>query len=263
LKKGCVSHFVVKNILKETLRMTKFMKHSLALSVLALTASSAQANMPTFNVGIGAGYNSSKVGIKKNYTLDNPTLAIGNTPKVAVEGPLGQIHLGANRLTNNGWLFGLQLSGSWAKIDGRDKAAAVEDYSLLYVPYSHRTSLKMKNAVQLDVRLGKKIGDFIPHLILGTSFAQWKASSVLVGQLPPPPVALKFSAPRSKRCAGLVLGAGVDYNLTERFFIRGEYQYTWYKKFTVKQNQNNQSQFNVEVKPRTNIAMLSVGWRFG
>jgi opacity protein-like surface antigen len=234
--------------------MSGMIKNTLVVSIVATTASLAQAKMPMFHVGGGVGYGFAKTGATRD--LKRPNIK-PMSQRIKTDGTIGQLNIGADYFADNGFYTGMQLSGFLSDISGSKKSSTLIAPGGAQMPLLNKRSIKMRNGVQLDARFGKKMGDFVPHLILGMAVAKWKASSVDVV----PRLNVNEKMPRSKNCFGFVLGGAVDYNLTDRFFVRGEYQYTWYKKLTI--NKPTQSPGQTTFKPRTSIAMLSVGWRFG
>ena len=234
--------------------MSSLIKTTLCVSVIATTASLAHAKMPMFHIGAGVGYSSAKTIFKRNLNIPNTK---NESKSIKTDGTLGQLNIGADYFADNGIYTGLQLSGFLSDISGSKQLKTPLVLGGRQALLANKNSIKMKKGFQLDARLGKKVCNFVPHLIVGMAVANWKATSTYAVQNTT--VNRKFS--HSKNCPGMVVGAGVDYNLTERFFVRAEYQYTWYKKLTI--HETNQNRSVTTFKPRTSLAMISAGWRFG
>jgi outer membrane immunogenic protein len=96
------------------------------------------------------------------------------------------------------------------------------------------------NYIALRGRAGLVLGNFLPYGFLGgaVGIANVSVTSAIAGFCEPGSTAIcsnfSFSAANGRNSAllyGATVGAGLDYAMTQHFFVRGEYEYTIFAPF--------------------------------
>jgi outer membrane immunogenic protein len=242
----------------ETMKQT--LKIGTALAVLALgTTGVAQANTHEsasssnafngFNIGLHGGY----VGQTAKFdvsTVVAPTQT--NSTDIGGQGFMGGLFLGWGHVFSNVHHFGIEASAKFANIEG--KKSTLEG---LLQTVDHR--VKQTQAHDLTLRYGPVVAQkVLPFIKLGVAYGKWKgetaANAVLSG------------GKKDNSQVGFIVGAGVEFALSSRFSMGGEYTYTHFKDFTYDALNNAAPAValrKIKVRPSSNAFMIRAKFKIG
>jgi outer membrane immunogenic protein len=216
-----------------------------AAGALALGIGTASAQEPTYNwsgayVGAQIGYGWTKS--VTSLSLDPTTsLSVDNDPG----GALGGLYAGYNYQMSNNVVLGLDVdinaanykaeSDDWSLHSGGTKTT-VDDF----IPTSF--DISWNGAVR--GRAGYAVGRFLPYVAGGVSFGEYRFR-------------LDGGASHRSTRAGWNIGAGIDYAVTDKITLRGEYRFTDFgsDKFSFEGVPS-------EVDLKTNDILLGVAYNF-
>ena len=155
------------------------------------------------NVNWAGGYG----GILGGYgDVDLRTRAAGfGRAKTNADGGIGGIYAGSNFMFfNNKVMLGFDGSTSWSDLTGRGREPIFGD------------GLRYREYIQADIRAraGYAFGNFLPFIAAGVSFARSEQTETFTGS-------------EQGRIAtdNFTIGGGLDYRITQRVSLRGEYLY--------------------------------------
>ncbi len=126
----------------------------------------------------------------------------GGKTKLDSSGALGGLYAGTNFMVYNRIMLGFEGSTSYADITGTGAEPTGR--------------AKFRDYVQGDLRgrAGYAFGNFLPFVAAGVNFARSEQIDLVTG-----------SQRGRVNSEALTVGAGIDYRISERVSLRGEYQY--------------------------------------
>lgn len=222
-----------------------------SLAVLAFSGISqnAEANCRAFNgfnIGLVGGY------VTQSTKLDMNTVpaAASDSSDVGGQGFQGGLLLGWGRVFSGVHHFGVEATAKFSSLDGKKVTTAGP------LDISHK--VKQTAAYDLSLRYGVLVSQkVLPYIKVGAALGSWKGetSTNLAG-----------SGSKNKTQLGLIVGAGVEFDVGHNFSVGGEYNYTHFKDFTydvrtaaVPPVVTN----TVKVRPSSSAFMLRVKYSIG
>lgn len=180
--------------------MRKLIVTLLALAAFPAMAADYPQNKP-YSVPVSQLWSGNWIGIQGSYAfqgdLTNPLIG-----GFGVDGWAGGLSIGAQTQTGN-WVWGLELEGSYGKINGSTGIGPVG--------IQHETEA----LGSLRARLGYAVGPVHVYGLGGFALASTRAS-IAAGP---------FSATDTKTHYGYVLGAGAEYMIDRNWLVGVEYAY--------------------------------------
>lgn len=195
-----------------------------------------------FNFGLVGGYGSQSS--KLDVTTPAPVLT--DSSDVGGQGFIGGVLIGWGRVFNNNHHFGIEASAKYANIDGNKTTNTLVGSSL-----NHK--LKHKAAYDIAVRYGVVVGRALPFIKVGATYGSFKAETVGGGGL------AGHTGSRDKHELGLIVGAGVEFAVSNNLSLGGEFNYTHHKDFSYDVKVGpapGVTTSTVKVKPTTSTFML-------
>jgi outer membrane immunogenic protein len=129
-----------------------------------------------------------------------------------INGFMGGVYGGHNRLLENGWLIGVE--GEWNYLSGNDTVLIDGD---------PRTTARLEQNwdASLRLRLGRVIGDYLPYLTGGVAWGDFDLKSHDGYSINP-------DTTTGYILTGWTMGAGVEMKISENLHARIQYRYTDY-----------------------------------
>ncbi len=241
------------------LAMTVFSGHAFAADAIVSAPEPAPVEYSTFSwtggyLGAHAGY-----GWASMHDVHNP-----EADKVKPKGGFGGIQAGYNWQFDNNVVLGAEADVSFGKMK---KSWAGNDSS----PYdSYYGEDKIGTHGTVRARLGYAVDRFLPYVTGGIAFAETKhslgcdvarvsATNGCGGKAN----GGKFEDTASKTRTGYVVGAGVEYAVTDNWTLKAEYLYSNYGKKNVTLSDPYKNQFNERrFKTDLNEVRFGVNYKF-
>lgn len=241
--------------------MKQTLKIGTALAVLSLASTTGIATANThsesmsganafngFNIGLHGGY------VSQNSKFDVSTVVAPtqtNSTDIGGQGFMGGLFLGWGRVFSNHH-FGIEASAKFANIEG--KKSTLEG---VLGTVDHR--VKQTQAHDLTLRYGPVVAQkVLPFIKLGVAYGKWKGETGAN--------AFFSGGKKDKSQVGFIVGAGVEFALSSRFSMGGEYTYTHFKDFTYDALNNAAPPValrKIKVRPSSNAFMIRAKFKIG
>lgn len=242
----------------------------LAMTVLSGQAFAADAivsapepapvqDIATFNwsgayIGAHAGY-----GWGKTRDVDHPRPA--DLPEKKPKGGLGGIQAGYNWQFDNNVVLGAEADVSFGSIKKDWDGRTINVHS----PYYTKDEIGVHGTVR--ARLGYAADRFLPYITGGLAWADMKHTLGCDNSRPAITTncaVTNFETKKSKTSVGYVVGAGLEYALTDNWTVKGEYLFTDLGKNKVTIVDPNYPNFHSErnFKTRFNEVRIGVNYKF-
>ncbi len=171
----------------------------------------------------------------------------------------GGVQYGCNYQTGS-WVFGLDSSFSWAGIDESFNAFHPAVPGVL--AYNETVSQQADWYSTTRVRLGWAYDRWM-FFVQGGS-ASTRVDSTYAADFIPFGGAFTWAGSKSKNRFGWTVGGGLEYALSQNWFLRGEYLYVDFGDFTYESyTANNPTQiWQTEVDTSFHVARIALSYRF-
>lgn len=239
--------------------MKQTLKIGTALAVLVLASTVAQANTHSEAVSCSNAFNGFNIGLHGGYVTQTAKFDVStvlaptqtNGTDIGGQGFMGGLFLGWGRVFSNHH-FGIEASAKFANIEG--KKSTLEG---LLGTVDHR--VKQTAAYDLTLRYGPVVAQkVLPFIKLGVAYGKWKGETGANAAL--------SGGKKDNNQVGFIVGAGVEFALSSRFSMGGEYTYTHFKDFTYDVLNNAAPAValrKVKVKPSSNAFMIRAKFKIG
>lgn len=226
------------------------MTASLAVLAFAGIGQDAQANSRAFqgfNIGLVGGYvtQSSKLDVS---TLP-PLVATSDSSDVGGQGFQGGLLLGWGHIFNCIHHFGVEATAKFTSLDGKKVTNTIPAAQMAH-------KVKQNANYDLSLRYGPVVSQkVLPFIKVGATYGSWKAetSSAAIG-----------SGSKNNNQIGLVVGAGVEFDINHNFSVGAEYNYNYFKDFTYDvRNNAGVAVSTVKVRPSSSAFLLRVKYSIG
>jgi len=165
----------------------------------------------------------------------------------------GGIFVGYDWLLENNFIVGVE--GSWNHVSAKDSVFDLEENGI--ITPDRETRLKQKWDASLRLRTGYNLGDWIPYVTGGISWAR-----VTTRGIEPSTDFLFFD--HSDTLIGWTLGTGLEWRINPQIYARLQYRYTDYrtKKFSTPDLGDPTYIIHTDIHYKTHILNLGISWRF-
>lgn len=228
----------------------------IAIALLTTTLASNAALANKFDggyVGVGLGYGQSTG--KSEASVYNNIAPGGFYSRVsgdrAAKGVLGGLHAGWDKVWQDKWLFGLEVTGDLSSVEGKIKDTANN-------PQLH-SKTRMKYGFGANLRAGVVMHDVLGYLSLGYSGTHWEQDIAATG-------AVVGKKTHKKFLNGFRAALGMGTMLNEHLMLSGEVAQTWIEKISLKNNITSPVGTNVTARsnyhPRLLEGRIKLSWKF-
>lgn len=165
----------------------------------------------------------------------------------------GGVFLGYDWLFEDKLIVGIE--GSWNHVSAKDSVFDLEENGI--ITPDRETRLKQKWDASLRLRTGYVLGDWIPYVTGGISWARINTRGT-----EPSTDFLFFD--HDDTLIGWTLGTGLEWRISSQLYTRLQYRYSDYrtKKFSTPDLGDPTFMIHSEIHYKTHMVNLGISWRF-
>jgi opacity protein-like surface antigen len=221
------------------------------LMINSVQAEAARKSLKGFSVGVQLGYILQNSKYKQNFLPRNVVVQnVKLSKSFSGDGVIGGINISYGEIVSKYMFLGYEIKGDLSGLSGSHSEGNSNAAPRI------RTNLKMKKSVGTAVRVGVLDAAVLPYFRAGVLISEWTSKTYITNSTTP------GGGSKKKWIPGLELGLGVEYPLTYKVAISGEFSHAEYGKFHYIASSGVTPRYmKASFRPRTNAFMFRVRYR--
>lgn len=225
-----------------------------ALFLLLINSAQAEAarkSLKGFSVGVQLGYILQNSKYTQNFLPRNVVLQNLKVKKsFSGDGFIGGINLSYGEIISRYMFLGYEVKGDFSSLSGKHREGNSNAAPRI------STNLKMKYSIGAAARVGALDCAVLPYFKLGALISEWSSTTSIMNSTTP------GGGSKKKWLPGLELGLGVEYPLTYKVAISGEFSHAEYTKLSYISSSGVTPRYmKASFRPRTNGFMFRIRYR--